>query len=269
MSLTAYWRRALTQVSEFDLRNASLIVREHTQAYSDDSMLADELEFNSLSLNDAETSLAVASDSGQVLVLKRKTLDEARRIDAHDNLCTAVAFVPGAGNELLSCGTDCVWRRQRCNNGKLLERFSAEDLPPVHSNPAQLINPAYAHALACSRDGRTYAVALGDGRLVVQGDRGERAIALAHAAAATSVDLTADQDAQQLLLSGGSDRRIRLFRKRVRARGANRWTLEPCLDVERAQKLNHAIAECDQSGVFTGKLYAATAGNEIEVLTLS
>jgi hypothetical protein len=140
-------------------------------------------EINQLALSDDESMLAAVDDGGHVLLFSASSVALHRRIEnAHVggeppvSLCvTGIAFLPMRKHEWVSCGTDCAWRYW-----KLLARSGAHtdaratrvcNAPPVTraagNDSARLINPPYANAIAAAADGRHVALALGDGRVVV------------------------------------------------------------------------------------------------------
>jgi hypothetical protein len=91
---------------------------------------------------------------------------------------------------VLSCGTDCAWRRWRSDvRASAANEWHAPEQSGNNSNTTQMINPAYAHAIAVEASGRRAAVALGDGRIAMCADLSRAPVRAfpAHSAAASTV----------------------------------------------------------------------------------
>lgn len=163
---------------------------------------------------------------------------------------------------VFSAGTDCFWRRYQAN-GKLVREWDANKLPKkaATGNSAQLVNPAYVHAVAPSLDGRTVAAALGDGRLVLANDGTDLCVVEAHAAAASTCAIL-DDKLKTFVVSGGNDSRVRVYRKRVRTTGNQRLALEACVDHAHGAKINFLLGELAPTD-WTGRLFVAAASPDI------
>ncbi|KAG9463182.1 hypothetical protein GDO78_022243 [Eleutherodactylus coqui] len=63
-------------------------------------------EINCISVNDTDSLLATADDSGAVKVLDLQSKKVCRTLQRHTNICSAVAFRPHRPQSLVSCGLD-------------------------------------------------------------------------------------------------------------------------------------------------------------------
>ncbi|XP_037065690.1 WD repeat-containing protein 53 isoform X2 [Peromyscus leucopus] len=71
-----------------------------------DHFHVNEEEINCLSLNEPESLLASADDSGAIKILDLEKKKVTRSLKRHSNICSAVAFRPQRPQSLVSCGLD-------------------------------------------------------------------------------------------------------------------------------------------------------------------
>lgn len=84
-------------VSVLDTR----VFREPVESFS-----INKEEINCISVNELDSLLAAADDSGTVKVLDLQAKKVCRTLQRHTNICAAVAFRPGRPQSLVSCGLD-------------------------------------------------------------------------------------------------------------------------------------------------------------------
>jgi hypothetical protein len=151
----------------------------------------------------------------------------------------------------------------------MVREWDANALPKkaVTGNAAQLVNPAYVHAVAPSADGRSVAVAVGDGRLVLANDGNDLCVVEAHSAA-TSTCAILDEKLKTFVVSGGNDSVVRVYRKRVRTRGPQRLSLEECAHLVHSAKINFVLGELAPIE-WSGRLFIAGATADIAVVKFS
>jgi hypothetical protein len=169
---------------------------------------------------------------------------------------------------VFSGGTDCFWRRYQVN-GKLAREWDANTMPKkaATGNSAQLVNPAYVHAVAPSADGKSVAVALGDGRLVFANDGNDSCVVEAHSAAASTCTIL-DDKLKTFVVSGGNDSVVRVYRKRVRTRGPQRISLEHCGYYTHSAKVNFILGELAPTD-WSGRLFIAGSTSGIAILRVA
>lgn len=63
-------------------------------------------EINCITVNEMDSLLAAADDSGTVKVLDLQAKKVCRTLQRHTNICSAVAFRPSRPQSLVSCGLD-------------------------------------------------------------------------------------------------------------------------------------------------------------------
>ncbi|KAM5291927.1 WD repeat-containing protein 53 [Ctenodactylus gundi] len=180
-----------------------------------DHFRVNEEEINSLSLNETETLLASADDSGAIKILDLENKKVSRTLKRHSNICSSVAFRPQRPQSLVSCGLDMqviLWNLKKARPLWMthLEEDEAEDRDGPRP-PGQLLNPALAHCVSVASCGNIFSCGAEDGRVRVfrvAGTRCEQVLRLqAHTQGVSQVCFLLES----CLLSGGNDGKVRLW----------------------------------------------------------
>lgn len=160
----ANWVFAATgqEVFGFDLRVPGVVLRQaafHLSASRD--------EVGQLAINRSGTMLAAADDAGDVQLFDLAAAQSLPPLmNAHDSLCGSVAFNPTLDWQLVTGGMDAMvveWDYRRA-----LRSSEWSLAPPPEQASSQLLNPRHVHCLSYAPDGRSLAVALGDGSVEVR-----------------------------------------------------------------------------------------------------
>lgn len=88
-----------------------------------DHFHVNEEEINSLSLNETESLLASADDSGAIKILDLEKKKVTRSLKRHSNICSSVAFRPQRPQSLVSCGLDMQVKLLQRAFGSFLSRI--------------------------------------------------------------------------------------------------------------------------------------------------
>ncbi|NWR94368.1 WDR53 protein, partial [Furnarius figulus] len=126
-----------------------------------------EEEINSLSLNDTNSFLAAADDSGAIKIVDLESKKVTRSL-RHSNICSSVAFRPQRPQSLVSCGLDMqvmLWNLQKARplwTTNLQECGTEEGSPQT---AGQLFNPPLAHSLAVASCGNIFGCGAQDGKV--------------------------------------------------------------------------------------------------------
>ncbi|NXJ70798.1 WDR53 protein, partial [Rostratula benghalensis] len=173
-----------------------------------------EEEINCLSVNETESFLAAADDSGAIKIMDLENKKVSRSL-RHSNICSSVVFRPQRPQSLVSCGLDMqvmLWNLQKARplwTTNLQECEREEDgLQPR----GQFLNPPLAHALSVASCGNIFACAAQDGHVRifrVSGVRFQRELEFeGHSLGASQVLFMPEA---YWLLSGGNDGRVLLW----------------------------------------------------------
>ncbi|XP_075717328.1 WD repeat-containing protein 53 [Rhinoderma darwinii] len=178
-------------------------------------------EINCISVNETDSLLAAADDSGTVKVLDLQNKKVCRTLQRHTNICSAVAFRPQRPQSLVSCGLDMqvmLWNVQKARPlwlTSLQQLAQDEEDMDLHSSPGQLFNPPLAHSLSISNCGNTFCCGAEDGKIRsfrITGTRfEEEGCFKAHAQGVSQVSFIGQDPGQTLLLSGGNDGKVCLW----------------------------------------------------------
>ncbi|NWI92111.1 WDR53 protein, partial [Pitta sordida] len=173
-----------------------------------------EEEINCLSLNDMDSSLAAADDSGAVKVVDLESKKVTRSL-RHSNICSSVAFRPQRPQSLVSCGLDMqvmLWNLQKARplwTTNLQECEQGEDSP---QSAGQFFNPPLAHSLSVASCGNVFGCGAQDGKVRifrVTGAKFERELEFqAHSLGVSQVLFMPER---YWLLSGGNDGKVLLW----------------------------------------------------------
>lgn len=194
-----------------------------TRAFGEpvETFSANKEEINCISVNETDSLLAAADDSGTVKVLDLQSKKVCRTLQRHTNICSAAAFRPHRPQSLVSCGLDMqvmLWNVQKARPLWLtnLQHLAQdeEDLD-LHQSPGQLFNPPLAHSLSVSNCGNVFCCGAEDGKIRtfrITGTRFEEELCFkAHTQGVSQVSFIGQDPGQTLLLSGGNDGRVCLW----------------------------------------------------------
>ncbi|XP_075996947.1 WD repeat-containing protein 53 [Genypterus blacodes] len=180
-----------------------------------------EEEINALALNETGTALAVADDSGAVLVLELPGGRVFRTLRRHTNICSSVAFRPHRPNNLLSAGLDMqvmLWGLQKTRPlwTLNLQQVLEEEEEEHQQRPGQLFNPPLAHCVSVSSCGNIVGCAAEDGRVhlmrVGGGSKLEQQGAVkAHSQGASQAHFISFLSHPYWLATGGNDGQVALW----------------------------------------------------------
>ena len=225
----------------YDLRAPAVVMRQPTQLIG-----AAHEEVAQMVLTDDGAQLAAADDAGAVHIFD---LVAAGRppvvLQAHESICATLAFRPpataaAAGLQLCSGGMDARCVQWDVASASALAEWSlgiAEEPPKAASSGGAgssegqeagadyvaptSFNPRFVHNLSYAPDGRTVAIALGDGSFEFrQADSGSLLAARgAHRAACSQVGFTSlrhvgapsDGASRSVVLTAGDDRQLCLW----------------------------------------------------------
>ncbi|XP_074009887.1 WD repeat-containing protein 53 [Numenius arquata] len=126
-----------------------------------------EEEINCLSVNETESFLAAADDSGAIKIVDLENKKVSRSL-RHSNICSSVAFRPQRPQSLVSCGLDMqvmLWNLQKARplwTTNLQECETEDDSP---QSAGQFFNPPLAHSLSVASCGNIFGCGAQDGKV--------------------------------------------------------------------------------------------------------
>ncbi|XP_039583868.1 WD repeat-containing protein 53 isoform X2 [Passer montanus] len=173
-----------------------------------------EEEINCLAVNDADSFLAAADDSGAIKVVDLESKKVSRSL-RHSNICSSVAFRPQRPQSLVSCGLDMqvmLWNLQKVRplwTMNLQECDMEEESP---QSAGQFFNPPLAHSLSVASCGNIFSCGAQDGKIRifrVTGARFEHELEFQAHSLGVSQVLFMPETYQ--LLSGGNDGKVLLW----------------------------------------------------------
>ncbi|NXY25937.1 WDR53 protein, partial [Atrichornis clamosus] len=173
-----------------------------------------EEEINCLSVNDTDSFLAAADDSGTIKVVDLENKKVSRSL-RHSNICSSVAFRPQRPHSLVSCGLDMqvmLWNLQKARplwTTNLQECDTEED---SSQSARQFFNPPLAHSLSVASCGNIFSCGAQDGKVRifrVTGARFERELEFQGHRLGVSQVLFMPET--YWLLSGGNDGKVLLW----------------------------------------------------------
>ncbi|NXG17128.1 WDR53 protein, partial [Grallaria varia] len=173
-----------------------------------------EEEINCLSVNDTDSFLAAADDSGVIKIMDLESKKVTRSL-RHSNICSSVAFRPQRPQSLVSCGLDMqvtLWNLQKARplwTTNLQECDTEEDSP---QSAGQFFNPPLAHSLSVASCGNVFGCGAQDGKVRifrVTGAKFERELEFqGHSLGVSQVLFMPEA---YWLLSGGNDGKVLLW----------------------------------------------------------
>lgn len=178
-------------------------------------------EINCISVNELDSLLAAADDSGTVKVLDLQTKNVCRTLQRHTNICSAVTFRPSRPQSLVSCGLDMqvmLWNMQKTRPlwiTNLQHLAQDEEDMENHQSAGQLFNPPLVHSLSVSSCGNVFCCGAEDGKIrlfQISGTRFEEELCFkAHTQGVSQVSFFEQDPGKTILLSGGNDGRVCLW----------------------------------------------------------
>ncbi|XP_072263742.1 WD repeat-containing protein 53 isoform X2 [Pyxicephalus adspersus] len=178
-------------------------------------------EINCISVNELDSLLAAADDSGTVKILDLQAKKVCRTLQRHTNICSSVAFRPNRPQSLVSCGLDMqvmLWNMQKTRPLWItnLQHLAQDDEDmDNHQSPGQLFNPPLAHSLSVSSCGNVFCCGSEDGKIRffrISGTRFEEEQCFkAHTQGVSQVSFFGQDSGQTFLLSGGNDGKVCLW----------------------------------------------------------
>ncbi|KFV66579.1 WD repeat-containing protein 53 [Dryobates pubescens] len=124
-----------------------------------------EEEINCLAVNEADSFLAAADDSGAIKImdLEKKKVSRSLR---HSNICSSVVFRPQRPQSLVSCGLDMqvmLWNLQKARPLWTTNLQDCETDGP--QSAGQFFNPPLAHSLSVASCGNVFGCGAQDGKV--------------------------------------------------------------------------------------------------------
>ncbi|XP_075793314.1 WD repeat-containing protein 53 isoform X1 [Pelodiscus sinensis] len=174
-----------------------------------------EEEINCLSVNETDSVLAAADDSGAIKIVDLENKKVSRSLRRHSNICSSVAFRPQRPQSLVSCGLDMkvmLWNLQKARPlwTTTLQETEAEEVG--QQSAGQFFNPPLAHSLSVAACGNVFSCGAEDGKIRifrVTGVKFEQELGFkAHTLGVSQVLFLPDV---YWLLSGGNDGRVLLW----------------------------------------------------------
>lgn len=169
-------------------------------------------EINCLSVNETDSFLAAADDSGAIKVvdLKKKKVIRSLR---HSNICSSVVFRPQRPQSLVSCGLDMqvmLWNLQKARPLWTTNLQECETDGP--QSTGQFFNPPLAHSLSVASCGNIFGCGAQDGKVRifrVTGSRFEQELEFqGHSLGVSQVLFMPEA---YWLLTGGNDGKVLLW----------------------------------------------------------
>ncbi|KAG8135891.1 hypothetical protein E2320_008873 [Naja naja] len=123
-----------------------------------------EEEINCLSVNETDSFLAAADDSGAIKIIDLQSKKLSRCLQRHSNICASTAFRPQRPQSLLSCGLDMkiiMWNLQKTHPQWIMNLQEAA----VEQGNCQLFNPPLVHSLSVSTCGNVFGCGAEDGKI--------------------------------------------------------------------------------------------------------
>ncbi|NWV80350.1 WDR53 protein, partial [Dasyornis broadbenti] len=173
-----------------------------------------EEEINCLSVNDTDSFLAAADDSGTIKVVDLESKKVSRSL-RHSNICSSVAFRPQRPQSLVSCGLDMqvmLWNLQKARPLWTTNLQECDTEEESLQSAGQFFNPPLAHSLSVASCGNVFSCGAQDGKVRifrVTGVRFERELEFqGHSLGVSQVLFMPEA---YWLLSGGNDGKVLLW----------------------------------------------------------
>ncbi|XP_067851653.1 WD repeat-containing protein 53 isoform X2 [Heptranchias perlo] len=180
-------------------------------------------EINCLSVNETDSHLAAADDSGSIKVIDLASKKVSRSLRRHSNICSCVTFRPHRPQSLLSCGLDMqvmLWNLQKARpiwivNLQDLAQEEEEEEEMQQQAGCQLFNPPLAHFTTVASCGNIFACGAEDGKIRlfrVSGTRFDLEHGFrGHSLGVSQVHFLNSVSHPYWLISGGNDAMVMLW----------------------------------------------------------
>ncbi|NXS91579.1 WDR53 protein, partial [Jacana jacana] len=126
-----------------------------------------EEEINCLSVNETESFLAAADDSGAIKIMDLENKKVSRSL-RHSNICSSVVFRPQRPQSLVSCGLDMqvmLWNLQKARPLWTTNLQECEREKESAQPAGQFFNPPLAHSLSVASCGNVFGCGAQDGKV--------------------------------------------------------------------------------------------------------
>ncbi|XP_059805775.1 WD repeat-containing protein 53 [Hypanus sabinus] len=177
-------------------------------------------EINCISLNETDSYLAAADDSGSIKIIDLASKQVTRSLQKHSNICSCVTFRPQRPQSLLSCGLDMqviLWNLQKSQPlwTVNLQDLAQEEEKNEQIAGCQLFNPPLAHFTSVASCGNVFACGAEDGKIRlfrVTGARFELENGFhGHSLGVSQVHFLNSVSHPYWLISGGNDAKVLLW----------------------------------------------------------
>ncbi|XP_074860098.1 WD repeat-containing protein 53 [Carettochelys insculpta] len=174
-----------------------------------------EEEINCLAVNETDSILASADDSGAIKIMDLENKKISRSLRGHSNICSSVAFRPQRPQSFVSCGLDMkviLWTLQKSRPlwTMTLQENEAEEVG--QQSAGQFFNPPLGHSLSVAACGNVVGCGAEDGKIRifrVTGVKFEQELGFkAHTLGVSQVLFLPEV---YWLLSGGNDGKVLLW----------------------------------------------------------
>ncbi|KAF7243296.1 WD repeat-containing protein 53 [Varanus komodoensis] len=171
-----------------------------------------EEEINCLSVNETDSFLAAADDSGAIKIIDLERKKLSRCLKRHSNICASAVFRPERPQSLLSCGLDMKVMMWNLQKARPLWIVNLQEEEANEQSAGQLFNPPLAHSLSVSPCGNVFSCGAEDGKIrifQVTGTKFEQEVAFkGHSLGVSQVFFLPDT---YWLITGGNDGRVLLW----------------------------------------------------------
>ncbi|XP_003218372.2 WD repeat-containing protein 53 [Anolis carolinensis] len=124
-----------------------------------------EEEINCLSVNETDSFLAAADDSGAIKIIDLESKKLSRCLRRHSNICSSVVFRPQRPQSLISCGMDMKVMMWNLQKARPLCVVNLQEEAADEQSAGQLFNPPLAHCLSVSICGNIFGCGAEDGKI--------------------------------------------------------------------------------------------------------
>uniref|UniRef100_A0A8C8R5B3 WD repeat domain 53 n=1 Tax=Pelusios castaneus TaxID=367368 RepID=A0A8C8R5B3_9SAUR len=127
-----------------------------------------EEEINCLSVNETDSVLAAADDSGTIKIVDLENKKVSQSLKRHSNICSSVAFRPQRPQSLVSCGLDMkimLWTLQKARPLWTMTLQESEAEEAEQQSAGQFFNPPLAHSLSIAACGNVFSCGAEDGKI--------------------------------------------------------------------------------------------------------
>ncbi|XP_042312861.1 WD repeat-containing protein 53 [Sceloporus undulatus] len=169
-------------------------------------------EINCLSVNETDSFLAAADDSGAIKIIDLESKKLSRCLRRHSNICSSAVFRPQRPQSLLSCGLDMKVMMWNLQKARPLWIVNLQEEEADEQSAGQLFNPPLAYSLSVSVCGNVFGCGAEDGKIRifrVVGSKFEQEVAFKGHSLGVSQVLFLPEPYQ--FISGGNDGKVLLW----------------------------------------------------------